>query len=102
MQPRYRTARQRKLAETLEVAYQRRDELLIAGQDLTAIQEEILVLRRQLREGGQLRPGDFLQDGRYRLLEPLGRGGFATIWKSFDTRDHKVVVIKVLHGQYAD
>jgi len=102
LQPRYRDQRLRAFAEALDAAYQRRDELIMTCQDATAVQDEILHLRRQLREGGQLRPGDFLQNGRYKLLDTLGRGGFATIWKSFDTHRHEVVAIKVLHGYHAD
>ncbi len=102
LQPRYQNERMRELSEALEVAYQREEELLITGQDATAARSEILDLRRKLREGGQLRAGDFLLNGRFRLIEFLGRGGFATIWKGFDRQRRELVAIKVLHSQYAD
>ena len=102
IRPSFRDEQTRTLSESLEAAYQRREELLIAGQDTKAVQDEILSLRRQIREGGQLRPGYFLLDGRFRLIEPLGRGGFATIWKGIDRQNHNLVAIKVLHGQYVE
>ena len=90
------------LSEALDAAYQRRDEQLATGQDTSAANAEILDLKRRRRAGPQLKTGDFLLDGRFRLLERLGHGGFATIWKCLDRRRHEVVAIKVLHGQYAD
>ena len=90
------------LAEALGTAYQRREELLASGQDASAVDAEILDLKRRRRAGPQLKAGDFLLDGRFRLLDRLGDGGFATIWKSLDRRRHELVAIKVLHGQYAD
>ena len=90
------------LSEALDAAYQRRDEQLAAGQDTSAANAEILDLKRRRRAGPQLKEGDFLLDGRFRLLDRLGHGGFATIWKCLDRRRHEVVAIKVLHGQYAD
>ncbi len=92
------------LLEALESAYQRQEELLSNGQDIKAVQTEILELRREIRKGGQLRPGDFLVNGRYKLIQRLGSGGFATIWKGIDRGDRrrpKTVAIKVLYSQYA-
>lgn len=40
---------------------------------------EVVDLRRKLREGGQLKAGDSLGDGRYLLLRKLGKGGFAVV-----------------------
>lgn len=59
-------------------------------------------MRSQIREGPQLQAGDFLLDGRYQLLETLGSGGFAKVWKAIDMKPHELVAIKVLHGQHAD
>ena len=61
---------------------------------------EIRELRRRIRVGGQLQAGDFLLKARFRLIEPLGRGGFAQVWKAFDKQRRELVAIKVLHGQY--
>ncbi len=99
-QPRFQTQQLQVLSQALEAAYQHEEELLTTGQDVTAVRAEILDLRRQMRAGGQLKPGDFLLDGRLKLLESLGQGGFATIWKGFDRQHRELVAIKVLHGQY--
>ncbi len=69
---------------------------------LARIQTRIDELKRKLREGGQLQQGDSLGDGRYYLLRPLGRGGFATVWEADDREAGKRVAIKVLHPQLAN
>lgn len=51
----------------------------------------------KLRDGGQLRAGDWLGDGRYLLVKQLGRGGFAVVWEAHDRRGERRVAIKVLH-----
>jgi len=65
------------------------------------VDHEILSLRRQLREGGQLRAGDRLGNDRYLLLEAIGRGGFGNIWKAHDQATQAIVAIKVLHASMA-
>ena len=102
VQPRFQDDHIRTLSEALEVAYERQETLLSAGQDTTAVTQEILSLKRQMREGPQLKAGDFLWDGRLKLLERLGSGGFATIWKGIDRKRHELVAIKVLHGQHVE
>jgi hypothetical protein len=86
IKPRFQNEWMRELSETLKAAYERRDELLIAGQDTSAVTQEILSLKRQMREGPLLKAGEFLWDGRLKLLEPLGSGGFTTIWKGCRNR----------------
>lgn len=68
---------------------------------LPAIEAEILDLKRQLRDGPQLVPGDWLGH-RYELIKRLGSGGFATVWQAFDEHAHQLVAVKVLHGQFSD
>ncbi len=100
--PRPAEERVRRLSAALEDAYRRKEELQEKGGDTTTVQEEILDLRRKIREGGQLRAGDFLLDGRFKLIEVIGRGGFGTVWKASDRKTHELVAIKVLHGQHAE
>ena len=45
--------------------------------------------------------GDYLGGDRYRLMERIGKGGFADVWKAYDEVDCDWVAIKVLHGQHA-
>ncbi len=52
--PRFENEQRRALSEALEAAYLRKEEQLSAGQDATEVQQEILNLKRRLREGPQL------------------------------------------------
>lgn len=62
----------------------RKQALRDAGIATDEVEREIFQLRRQLREGGQLRAGDALSDGRYLLVWVVGRGGFAVVWEAYD------------------
>ncbi len=101
-QPRYADDESRDLSVQLKELYERRKQLTIAGDETRAVDGEILDVRRLLRKGPQLRPGEFLFDGRFELLEVLGQGGFATVWKSWDAEADRLVALKVLHGQYSE
>jgi formylglycine-generating enzyme required for sulfatase activity len=62
----------------------------------------LLDLKRQRREGPQLQKGDRLSE-RYLLIEKLGSGGFASVWRARDKdRRQQVVALKLLHGQHTD
>jgi len=39
---------------------------------------------------------------RYKLLEQIGKGGMGTVYKAMDTRDRKLVALKVLNEEIAD
>ncbi|MCP4660499.1 MAG: protein kinase, partial [bacterium] len=91
----------RELSQALDDAYRQKEELVTAGHETTAVDGEILTLRRRIRDGGQLNAGDFLDDGRFKLIERIGHGGFATVWKAYDRKSRQPVAVKVLHGQYA-
>ncbi|MEE8523201.1 MAG: SUMF1/EgtB/PvdO family nonheme iron enzyme, partial [Thermoanaerobaculia bacterium] len=101
-QPLYADDESRALSGRLKELYERRKQLTIAGDDTRALEGEILDVRRLLRKGPQLRPGELLLDGRYELVEVLGQGGFATVWKSWDAETDRLVALKVLHGHYSD
>jgi formylglycine-generating enzyme required for sulfatase activity len=89
------------LSERLEAARERQRSLREAGADTSAVDRDIQQLRREMREGGQLRAGDWLGDGRYLLLEPIGRGGFSIVWRAHDSELERDVAIKVLHAELA-
>jgi hypothetical protein len=99
--PAYESPAIRALAEELEHARSRRAALEAMGASTSAIDAEILQMRRHLREGGQLRAGDALGDGRYLLLHQLGHGGFASVWAAFDRTRGERIAVKVLHPSQA-
>jgi formylglycine-generating enzyme required for sulfatase activity len=89
-----------RLLAKLEDARVRKRRLDAAGVATSEVDDEILALKRGLREGGQLRQGDIL-GGRYSLLRRLGRGGFATVWEAEDRESHARVAVKILHAEMA-
>jgi hypothetical protein len=48
-------------------------------------------------KGESCRQGPVL-DGRYRLIEPIGAGGFGQVWKAHDPKVDRQVAVKVLTG----
>ncbi|MEW6736314.1 MAG: bifunctional serine/threonine-protein kinase/formylglycine-generating enzyme family protein [Acidobacteriota bacterium] len=96
------SAHRHSLSEQLAQAYHDKEESISSGLDSSEIDKQILALRRQLREGPILSVGEFLGNGRYRLLERIGQGGFATIWKGYDRQDKQLVAIKILHSQWTE
>ncbi len=99
---RYADDESEELSGRLKELYSRRKNLMIAGEDPRLIEGEILNVRRLLRKGPLLRAGEVLSDGRYELLEPLGKGGFATVWKAWEIDAERLVALKVLHGHYSE
>ena len=96
--PSFQDDTSRRLAEELEHLFEQRKEMERTGQDSKAVQIQILEVSRELRKGPQLRPGEFLKDGRFQLLREVGQGGIAKVWKAWDDHRKKPVAIKVLHG----
>ena len=85
----------------LDSLYEQRLEAQDAGGDTTVIDTRIVEIKRQMREGGRLRPGDVL-GGRFKLKERLGQGGFAQVWKAVDRQRKGWAAVKALHSQYGN
>ena len=100
--PAFEDDRRRIASEELEKAYVVLEAYIACGSDTQAIRAEILQLRKELRDGNRLLPGAFLSDGRFKLIDVVGRGGFSTVWKALDRKRRELVAVKVLHGQYSD
>ncbi|MEM7244365.1 MAG: SUMF1/EgtB/PvdO family nonheme iron enzyme [Acidobacteriota bacterium] len=77
------------------------DQCAAAEGDTSTLNEEILDIKRRLREGHRLRAGDVLGN-RFSLLEQVGKGGFARVWKAVDRTTRQLVAVKVLHGQHGE
>ena len=39
-------------------------------------------------------------DGRYEIMEVIGVGGMAVVYKAFDNIDHRIVAVKILKNEY--
>lgn len=100
-EPAYENDEIRALAARLERARMRRTALEDSASSTADVDREILNLRRSLREGGQLRAGDAVEDERYLLLKLIGQGGFASVWAACDRAHGERVAIKVLHPAHA-
>jgi serine/threonine protein kinase len=99
--PAYVDDETRRTCGLLDAARERKRALQEVGFSTAEVEIEILSLRRQLRDGGQLKAGDSLGDGRYLLLKLLGRGGFAVVWEAYDRKAGIHVAVKVLHSNLA-
>jgi formylglycine-generating enzyme required for sulfatase activity/predicted MPP superfamily phosphohydrolase len=64
------------------------------------LDDQILTLRRELRAGPLLQPGEVLAH-RWVLGEPIGSGGYATVWRGQDRQGGQAVAVKVLKGELA-
>ena len=49
---------------------------------------------------GEFRPGELLNNGRFRLLEMVGRGGMGEVYRAEDTELADVVALKVLRSRF--
>ncbi|GEM_PF-3939135 len=99
--PLHGDAEKQQLLDRLDTLKQQLLLAKVSGSDTEDLQARILEARRALRSGPSLGVGDHLGSGRYELLEELGSGGFATVWKCADRRSFDVVAIKILHGQWS-
>lgn len=60
-----------------------------------------LTASMEARPGPELQPGELL-DGRYRILEQLGKGGMGAVFLAQDTERGERVAVKVLAGEHAN
>ena len=72
--PLYPDEETRRLSQQLKEARQRKKKLQAAKANTAKVDQEILELRRRLREGGRLRAGGSLGEERFLLLEVRGPG----------------------------
>lgn len=99
--PNYKSAEEREIGEKLNLARIQKAELIASGADLSRINAKILDLKRKLRDGANLKAGDFLGNDRFRLMDFVGDGGFASVWKGYDFLRDEMIALKILHGQYS-
>ncbi|MBK9367890.1 MAG: serine/threonine protein kinase [Deltaproteobacteria bacterium] len=90
------------LTAQMRAAYAQRDALAAQGAEVVEAEQEIVSLRKSLRRGPVLQAGELLGQGRYELLERIGQGGFAAVWRALDRETNKIVALKVLHPHWAD
>ncbi|MDJ0837115.1 MAG: SUMF1/EgtB/PvdO family nonheme iron enzyme [Acidobacteriota bacterium] len=98
-EPVYRSRRIREITEALKKVKQQLEQAAIEEKPTQALKAKELELKRQLREGGRRQPGEILCD-RYKLIDVLGKGGFATVWKAWDIPRLRLVAVKIMHGQF--
>ncbi|MEL6110413.1 MAG: serine/threonine-protein kinase, partial [Planctomycetota bacterium] len=70
-------------------------------QEIERAKNAVIEARRDVRQGNRLREGDVLAD-RYEVVECVGSGGFATVWRCYDNKSSTVVAVKVLHPSHRD
>lgn len=99
-EPKYEDDASRQASAHLNQLEKRRQEARAEGQSTTDIDMQIVDLKRVMRRGGMLHPGDIL-NSRYQLLDKLGEGGFATVWKALDLEQTATVALKALHPHLA-
>lgn len=95
------TLQSQRAIDAMERLYLERARLQLNQQSVFEIDTHILALKRSLRQGPQLNEGEVLSD-RYRLLEVIGKGGFAKVWQAFDRKARQLVAVKVLHSDQVE
>jgi len=75
--------------------------LVDEGIDPQRERAELLDLRRLRRAYPEPRRGMRLFGNRYTLLEKIGHGGFASVWRTADRSQQQRVALKILHSHCA-
>ncbi len=97
--PLYTDATYRELGERLAGLYFARD---TEGSGDTERQDEILKIAAAMRRGPRLHAGEFLADGRYRLIDSMGSEGARSHWKGWDRVTGRFVYLSVFHDSWTD
>ena len=85
------------LGEELAGLYAAREQDPASAESLAS---KIADVRRQMRKGPRLLPGEFVADGRYRLMERLARRGVDGFWKAWDSEQQQFVQVRVFYGDW--
>lgn len=85
----------------LDALYLEREMLLRDGQSPAAVDSRLVAIKRAQRLSSRIQEGEILAE-RYRLIEVIGRGGFAKVWRAFDVKMKRSVAVKILHSEQGD
>lgn len=99
-EPEYQSPRHRDIVLRLRNLQDLRQRQIEDGQETDILDEKILSTRRELRDLGVM-SGDILANGRIDLIDIVGTGGFADVWRAYDRSSRETVAVKILHPQYA-
>lgn len=91
----------RKQWDVLDSLYMQRETLIREGQSTASVDQKLVAIKRAQRQTSQVQEGTVLGE-RYRLIEIIGRGGFAKVWHAFDLRLKRSVAVKILHSDQGD
>lgn len=95
LRPEYASDKQRTLGEELHALYHKRD---VEPSDKLDV--EIARLRGKMRRGPRLHPGEFLADGKYRLIKRLGKDASSVRWLAFDRIEGRALNLRVMHADW--
>lgn len=99
LEPTFTNETTRKWARELEMAHVLRAQAAATGSSTAQFDDTIQLLKSQLRQGGELQPGDIL-GGRFRLLQVVAEGNLSQVWRAYDRQQQQVVALKALQSRF--
>jgi tetratricopeptide (TPR) repeat protein/pSer/pThr/pTyr-binding forkhead associated (FHA) protein len=93
--PEYADPEIKELGERLAALYAQRED-----QPSPQLTDEISRIKSRMRKGPRLHAGEFLQDGRYRLVARTHRGSGDEYWKAWDRASNELALVRVFHGSW--